>query len=79
MNAAVCGAVRALDVRWLPAPDGAGALGAPEQVLLVVGGAEDVIPDQAEQQDSQGVGVGELDWLVHQVQTLNSQNTHIYC
>lgn len=78
VDATVSGAVRALDVRWLPAPDGAGALGAPEQVLLVVGGAEDVITGKAEQQDGQGVGVWELDWLVHQVQTLKSQNTPIY-
>lgn len=75
VGATVTGAVCALDVRRLLAPDRAGALGASEQVLLVVGGAEDVIPNQAEHQDSQGVGVRELDWVVDQVQTLERQNT----
>lgn len=72
VDAAVGRAVGALDVRRLPAPDGARALCAPEQVLLVVGGAEDVVPDQAEQQHRQGVGGGQLDRVVHQVQTLQS-------
>lgn len=37
VQAAVSRAVRTLDVLGLLAPNGAGALGAPEQVLLVVG------------------------------------------
>ena len=72
MEAAVTGVVRALDVRWLTAPDGAGALGAAEQILLVVGGAENVIPNEAERQHGEGVDAGELHRVVHQVQTLQS-------
>lgn len=76
VDATVSRAVRALDVRWLLAPDGAQSVGTPEQVLLVVCGAEDVIPNEAQQKDSQGVGVRKLDWVVYQVQTLERQNTH---
>lgn len=75
MEPAVAGAVRTLDEGGLAAPDGAGAVAAPEQVLLVVGGAEDVISHQAEQEHSQRVKVGELDRVVDQVQTLTTQNT----
>lgn len=67
VEATVCGTVRALNVLGLTAPDGAGALCATEQVLLVVGGTEDVIPDEAEQQDSHSMGGGKLDRVVHQV------------
>lgn len=48
VEATVSRAVRTLDVRWFTAPDGAGALGASEQILLVVGGAEDVVTDEPE-------------------------------
>lgn len=74
MRAAIGGAIRALDPCWFATPDGAGALCAAEQILLVVGGAKDVIPNEAEQQDGEGVGIGELDWVVHQVQTLKRNN-----
>lgn len=57
MEPAITGAVGALDVGWLAAPDGAGAIGAPEQVLLVVGGPENVISQQAEREHSQSVEV----------------------
>ena len=67
VKATVCGVVRALDESWLAPPDGAGSLCAAEPVLLVVGGAEDVIPDKAQEEDSQGMGVRQLDWVVHQV------------
>lgn len=43
VDPAITGAVAALDVGWLAPPDGAGAIGAPEQVFLVIGGAENVI------------------------------------
>lgn len=66
--------IRALDVGRLAAPDRAGGLSAPEQVLLVVGRAEDVVSNETEQQDGQGVSVGELDRVVDQVQTLESKN-----
>lgn len=75
VDLAVTGAVRALDKGGLAAPDGAGAVAAPEQVLLVVGGPEDVISHQAEQEHSQSVKVGQLDRVVDQVQTLTTQNT----
>lgn len=78
VHAAVSGAIRALDVCWLAAPDGAGALRAAEQILLVVGGAKDVISNKAEQQDCEGVGIGQLDRVVHQVQTLRG-DAHRYC
>lgn len=71
----VAGAVGALDVGRLAAPDGAGAVGAPEQILLVVGGAENVISHQAEQEHSQGVKGGELHRVVDQVETLTTPNT----
>lgn len=64
-------AVRALDEGGGTAPDGAGALGAPEQVLLVVGGAEDVVARQAQQQHGRGVWPGQVHRMVHQVQTLH--------
>lgn len=43
---------------------------ATEEILLVVGGAEYVISQEAEQQDCEGGGVGELDGVVNQVQAL---------
>lgn len=57
MDPAITGAIGALDVGWLVAPDGAGAIAAPEEVLLVVGGPENVISHQAEQEHSQSVKV----------------------
>lgn len=57
MQPTVAGAIGALDVGRLAAPDGAGAIAAPEEVLLVVGGAENVISHQAEQEHSQRVKV----------------------
>lgn len=57
VKAAVGGVVRTLDVGWFSAPNGAGAFCASEQILLMVGGAEDVVTDQAEQQDTQSVCV----------------------
>lgn len=81
VDASISWAVWALNVCRLAPPYGAGAVCAPEQVLLVVGGAEDVISDEAEQQHSHGVVVRELDRVVHQVQTLESK-THsllFYC
>lgn len=74
VGAAVGRAVRALDVGGLAAPDGAGALGAAEQVLLVVGGAEDVVANQAEQQHGGSVGCAQLHRVVHQVETLQGSN-----
>lgn len=57
MEPPITGAVGALDVGWLAAPDGAGAIAAPEQVLLVVGGPENVISQQAEREHGQRVEV----------------------
>lgn len=73
VGAAVGGQVRALDVGGLATPDGADAVRAAEQVFLMVGGAEDVIPNQTKQQYGEGVGVWELDWVVHQVQALKDR------
>lgn len=55
VNSSITGVVRALNVRGFISPDGAGTLSAAEQVLLMVRGAEDVVSDQTQDQDNQGV------------------------
>lgn len=78
MNAAVRRAIRALDEGRLAAPDFALALRAPEQVLLVVGRAEDIVAHQAEGEDGPGVRCGELDRVVDQVQALEREKCEGY-
>lgn len=65
VHAAVSRAVRALNVGWFAAPDGTRAIGTTEQILLMVGGTEDVVPNEAEHQDNEGVCVRELDRMVN--------------
>lgn len=55
--AAVSGHIGALNVGGLAAPDGAGPLCTAEQILLMVGGAEYVVTNEAEQQDGKGMSV----------------------
>lgn len=70
VKAAVTRAVGTLNEGGLLAPDGALPLGTAEQVLLVVGGAEDVVTHQTQEEDSSSMGCGELDWVINQVQAL---------
>lgn len=69
---AIHGRVGALDVLRPPPPDPAVAVGAAEQILLVVGGPEDVITQQAQHQHPQGMSCAQLDGVVNQIQTLGS-------
>ena len=62
-----------LDDLGLPAPDQAAPVRAAEEVLLMVGHPEDVVAQQAQQQDAQGVAGGQLHGVVHQVQTLQGE------
>lgn len=76
MQPAVGRAVRTLDEGRLAAPDCAGAILATEEVLLVVGGAEYIVSQEAEQQDCQGVSVRELDGVINQVQALQGTSSY---
>lgn len=72
---AIHGCVGALDVLWLLPPDPAVAIGATEEVLLVVSHSEDVITQQAQHQDPYGMSCAQLDRMVNQIQTLGSTKT----
>lgn len=74
MDAAIYWTIRALDKSRLAAPYFAFTLRPAEQVLLMVGGAEDVVAHQAECEDGPGIRGGELDWVVDQVQTLKQRD-----
>lgn len=71
---AVGRAVGTLNEGGLLAPDGAVPLRAAKQVLLVVGGAEDVVAHQAQKENGRGLEGGELYWVVDQVQALRRGN-----
>lgn len=75
VDAAVRRAIGALDITRLAAPDPTVALCAAEQVLLMVGGAEDVVTPQAEDEDPCNLRGGELDGVVDQVQALQETIT----